>query len=127
LIGTYDVQSVSVLPSNESDVLEFICTYIRGSQAQGCRLRVCQEQGYGTVQQPQCRNITITRNQNHHLSTKTVNGFNSGLYTIISEITEIERDGSETVHSFVPEFDTVYTDPPMIVTMHTSATTNLSK
>lgn len=118
------------MQSNESDVLEFTCTYIRGSQAQGCRLTVCQEQGYGTLQQQQCRNVTITRNQNHYLSTKKVNGFNSGLelYTIISEITEIERDGSETVHRFVPEFDTnVYTDPPMIVTMHTSATTNSSK
>ena len=66
--------------------------------------------------------MTITRDQTHHLSTKAENGFDSRLYTIISEIIEIERDGSETVHGFVPEIDTVYTDPPIVI-IHTSATT----
>ena len=103
-------------------MLEFTCTFIRGSQAQGCRLTVCQTPDYGRAQQPQCRNVTITRDQTRHISTKAENGFDSRLYTIVSEIIEIERDGSETVHGFVPEIDTVYTDPP-IVTIRTSATT----
>ena len=106
-------------------MLEFTCTFIKGSQAQGCRLTVCQILGYGRAQQPQCRNVTITRDQTRHLSTKTENGFDSGLYTIISKVIEIERDGSETVHRFVPEIDIVYTDSP-IFTMHTSATTTNS-
>ena len=96
------------------------CVFIRGSQAQGCRLTICQKQGNDTLAQPQCRNVTIRRDQNHYSSNKTVTGFNSGLYTI-SQVTEIEKDGSETV---VPEFDStvsVYTHPPT-VTVHTIRT-----
>ena len=129
--GTYDVQSVSVLPSNESDVLHFICTFIRGSRAQGCRLTTCQEvaMGNGAVKQTQCRNITILRDQNQSLSTQIINGFgHAGLYTII-QVVEIERDGSETTHQLIPELDIsniYYTDPSLIVTTHTSFPTDLS-
>ena len=63
--------------------------------------------------------------RNHYLSTKTATGFKSGLYTI-SEVVEIERDGSETVHRLVPEFDIIYTNPT-IVTIHPSDTTNSSE
>ena len=128
--GTYDIQSVSVLRSNESDVFHFTCTFIRGSQAQGCRLTTCQEvaMGNGTVKQTQCRNITILRDQNQSLSTQTVNGFgHAELYTII-QVVEIERDGSEITHQLIPELDisNVHTDPSLIVTTHISFPTDLN-
>lgn len=88
-------------------------------------MTICQELGNGTVEQTQCRNVTIIRDHNHYLSTKTATGFNSGLYKI-SQVVEIERDGSETVYRLVPEFDIVYTNSP-IVTIHALITTNSSE
>ena len=119
--GTYDVQSVGVLLSNESNILT--CTFIRGSQSQGCKLTICQEIDNGTTsfEQTPCRNVTIARDQNHRLSTKTLTGFTFGLSVTIRQVIEIERDGSETAHRFLPDFDIV----PPIVPVHASTTTDL--
>ena len=107
---------------NKLEVLEFNCTFIRGSQAQSCTLTVCHDPQdlSNAVFEEQCMNVTIRRDQNHRLSTKRVIGFKPGVYTI-SGVVEIERDGSETVLRSVPEF--VYAQPPTMTTY----TTNSSK
>ena len=87
--------------------LELDCTFAEGSQARSCILTVCRlENG---MEEEYCMNLTIVR-ENLPLSGQ-LTGLQPGLYTV-KNVTEVESDGSVTLHRRTDELQLTITEPP---------------
>ena len=86
--------------------LELDCTFAEGSQAQSCILTVCRlENGM----EEYCMNLTIVRESRQQSWQLT--GLQPGLYTV-KKVTEVESNGSVTLHRRTDELQLTITEPP---------------
>ena len=86
--------------------LELNCTFAEGSRAQSCILTVCRlENGMEEC----CMNLTIVRENLQQSGQLT--GLQPGLYTV-KNVTEVESNGSVTLHRRTDELQLTITEPP---------------
>ena len=103
-VDTYDVQSVSgrAIPGG----LELDCIFAEGSRAQSCILTVCRlENGM----EEYCINLTMVRENLQQIGQLT--GLQPGLY-MVKNVTEVESDGSVTLHRRTDILQLTITEPP---------------
>ena len=115
-VGTYDIQSVS--GSAIVGGLEISCTFATGSQARSCVLTISglvDDCNWITNQ-----NVTIARSNNLLTSSRQKTVFCLGVYTI-TEVFEVESDGTVTTVESVGPLQIEVTDLPPVTT--TSSTT----
>ena len=86
--------------------LELNCTFAEGSQAQSCILTVCR---LGNGIEEYCRSVTINRESPQQGGQLT--GLQPGLYTL-RNVTEVESDGSMTIHGRTAVLQLNITEPP---------------
>ena len=85
--------------------LELNCTFAEGSQAQSCVLRVCRIEN----DTEKCKNLSIRRESPQKSSQLT--GLQPGYY-VVKNVTEIESDGSMTIHRRTDVLQLNITEPP---------------
>ena len=118
------MQSVGGRNIAGSNELELSCRFMIGSHAQSCRVTVC-EQLNGVVIQQSCTNVSIARDPNQQISTRTIIDFISGptMY-MITEVAEIESDGTVTVLTHAADVKTIPFYQP--TTVHATTTNSLT-
>ena len=109
-VDTYDVQSVSgrAIPGG----LELDCTFAEGSRAQSCILAVCRLENGMEVY---CYSMNLTNVRENLQQSGQLAGLQPGLYTV-KNVTEVESDGSVTLHRRTDVLQLTITEPPTTVT-----------
>ena len=85
--------------------VELSCTFTEGSQAQSCVLTVCRIEN----DTEKCKNLSIRRESPQKSSQLT--GLQPGYY-VVRNVTEIESDGSMTIHGRTDILQLNITEPP---------------
>ena len=114
--GTYDIQSVS--GSAIAGGLELSCTFATGSQARSCVMTISGLRD--DCNRITDENVTIARSNNLLTSSGQKTVFCLGVYTI-TEVFEVESDGTVTTVESIDPLPIEVTDLPPVTT--TSSTT----
>ncbi len=118
VIGTYDVQEVTLSSQGGGRELGLSCSFLVGSLANGCRLTLCRM--VGEVDPQTCTEETLPR----EAPTRVLSNLEVGMH-VITEVADIESDGSINIIddiSFLGVLQIDIDDDPNIATTSFIAT-----